>query len=354
MNDALTVDEGTEQLLSEYEGIQTELRDINAKIDASRSELEKLEQRNAMISGQLRQIETNFETVPRANIRATYEAVRDSQQRLFTMRGQLDRLQAEQKTLTRCAELLKVAIDLLRSDGPSTAPQAAGEGPSAAISQATIERVVEAQEAERKRLAGQMHDGPAQSLTNFILQAEICQRLFDRDPERAREELDGLKAAASTTFQQVRAFIFDLRPMMLDDLGLLPTVERYAQDFQEKTGIITHLSKSGEAHRLEPHREVVAFRAVQELLANARDRSRATEVNITLEVTDAALNATVEDNGRGITTGQLEMPDEEHEALGLAALRERIGLVGGQLAVERSGSTGSKVTVVIPVSGVSE
>jgi two-component system sensor histidine kinase DegS len=354
MNDALTVDEGTEQLLSEFEGIQAELLDINAKIDVSRSELEKLEQRNAMISGQLRQIEANFETVPRANIKATYEAVRDSQQRLFTMRGQLDRLQAEQKTLMRCAELLKVALDLLRSGGPPTAPQAAGEGPSAVISQATIERVVEAQEAERKRLAGQMHDGPAQSLTNFILQAEICQRLFDRDPDRAREELDSLKASASTTFQQVRAFIFDLRPMMLDDLGLLPTVERYAQDFQEKTGIITHLSKSGEAHRLEPHREVVAFRAIQELLANARDRSRATEVNITIEVTDATLKATVEDNGRGITTGQLEMPDEEHAALGLAALRERVGLVGGQLAVERAGSTGSKVTVVIPVSGAPE
>ena len=73
--------------------------------------------------------------------------------------------------------------------------------------------MVEAQEDERRRLARQMHDGPAQSLTNFILQAEICQRLFQRDPVRAEEELENLKTAVNTTFQRTRTFIADLRPM---------------------------------------------------------------------------------------------------------------------------------------------
>jgi two-component system sensor histidine kinase DegS len=90
-----------------------------------------------------------------------------------------------------------------------------------------------------------MHDGPAQSLTNFILQAEICQRLFDRNPERAAEELDNLKTAASVTFQKVRDFIFDLRPMMLDDLGVVPTVRRYVDSFKEKTDIGTDLEIMG-------------------------------------------------------------------------------------------------------------
>jgi two-component system sensor histidine kinase DegS len=353
MDDALSADEGAEQLLNEFERVQVELKEINSKIDASRGELEKLEQRNAAITGQIRQIEANFDSVPRANIRTTYDAARDAQQRLFTMRGQLDRLQAEQKALTRFSDVLKVALDLLRSSSQPTVHPADGGAPVTA-SQETIKRVVEAQEAERKRLARQMHDGPAQSLTNFILQAEICQRLFDQDPERAREELDNLKAAASATFQGVRAFIFDLRPMMLDDLGLVPTVRSYVDDFEKKTGIVTNLEVSGGARPLEQHREVVVFRAVQELLANARDLSQATGVDVTLEVTDTEIKATVEDNGRGITTGQLEMSDDEHEALGLAALRERIGLVGGQLAVERSGSTGSRISIRIPVAGAFE
>ena len=85
-----------------------------------------------------------------------------------------------------------------------------------------IVRVVEAQEAERQRLSRQIHDGPAQALSNFILQTEIAMRLFDIDTERARAELQSLKTSATSTFQKVRDFIFDLRPMMLDDLGLVP------------------------------------------------------------------------------------------------------------------------------------
>src|SRR5581483_11289058 len=93
-------------------------------------------------------------------------------------------------------------------------------------------QTIEAQESERQRLAQQMHDGPAQSLTNLILQAEIVERLFDSEPARARSELGQLKTSANVTFQRVRDFIFALRPMMLDDLGLLPTVRRYTQQFE--------------------------------------------------------------------------------------------------------------------------
>src|SRR5438105_10908037 len=126
-----------------------------------------------------------------------------------------------------------------------------------------------------------MHDGPAQSLTNFILQAEICQRLLDRNPDRANKELGNLKTAASTTFQKVRDFIFDLRPMMLDDLGLAPTVRRYVDAFAEKSNIETRLSIIGEERRrMESHTEVMMFRSVQELLGYARDNANAAKVEI--------------------------------------------------------------------------
>src|SRR5690606_9320669 len=122
-------------------------------------------------------------------------------------------------------------------------------------------------------------------LTNFILLAEICQRLFDRNPERAAEELANLKNAASVTFQKVRDFIFDLRPMMLDDLGVVPTVRRWVDSIREKSDLNIQLEIVGEERRLEEqHKEVLIFRAVQELVTYARDYAGATQIRIRLTI----------------------------------------------------------------------
>ena len=102
--------------------------------------------------------------------------------------------------------------------------------------------MINAQEAERQRLSRQMHDGPAQALSNFIVQTEIANRLLDIDAKRAKEELDNLKNSAMNTFKEVRTFIFELRPMMLDDLGLFPTVRRYVDNFKEQTGAEVNLT----------------------------------------------------------------------------------------------------------------
>ena len=96
-----------------------------------------------------------------------------------------------------------------------------------------------------------MHDGPAQALSNFILQTEIALRLFDMDQEKAREELVNLKNTATSAFQQVRDFVFELRPMMLDDLGLVPTLKRYVEAFKEQTNTNVRLAVSGVERRLE-------------------------------------------------------------------------------------------------------
>ena len=105
----------------------------------------------------------------------------------------------------------------------------------------TVVRIIEAQEQERQRLVRQLHDGPAQSLTNLILQAEICER-FSTTTRLALEASWLTQDAVSSTFQKVRDFMFDLRPMMLDDLGLIPTLKRYVGNFSEKSGIATTLS----------------------------------------------------------------------------------------------------------------
>src|SRR5712692_8129244 len=285
-----TITKLTTETREAHEHTQQELRELNRMVDQSRGEVEKLAQRNAAIAAHLRQLQGNFENMPRTDIRTAYEAAQEAQQRLFTMRGQLEKLQGEQANLERLASHLQHTLTALQ-----TLDLGSPEGDGMSV----IVRVVEAQEAERQRLSRQIHDGPAQALSNFILQTEIAMRLFDIDTERARAELQSLKASATSTFQKVRDFIFDLRPMMLDDLGLVPTVRRYVDAFKEKSGIQATLTVTGADYRMDSAREVVIFRGIQELLGNVRQHAQATQVRLTLDFDGHRVRVVSEDNGKG-------------------------------------------------------
>ena len=214
-----------EIITTEMRRLKDALSEIKVQIDQTQTVVNREQQRNADIAAELRTVQDNLETIPRQDIRAKYDEALDARFRLSTMRGQLEKFQSNRDHFEQEMALLNRLLNKLQGVDvlPDVERAQESAGPRAGLN---IMRIVQAQEEERRRLARQMHDGPAQSLTNFILQAEICQRLFDRSPDRAAEELDNLKTSASATFQKVRDFIFDLRPMMLDDLGVVPTVRR--------------------------------------------------------------------------------------------------------------------------------
>jgi two-component system sensor histidine kinase DegS len=329
---------------SELTQVRSQAKEIALLVEQSQGEVDKLVQRNAAITAQLHQIQSNFDTVPREDIRTAYEAAQDAQQRLFTMRGQVEKLQSDQGNLKRYADYLAKTLQLLEG-GAEVAPggTAVVAGGGEAL---LVQQLIEAQEEERRKISRQIHDGPAQSLSNFILQTEIALRLFDNDSEKAREELSSLKAAAATTFSQIRDYIFDLRPMMLDDLGLVPTVRRYTEAFKDKTGLNLNLVVTGSERRMESHLEVLTFRAVQELLGNVREYAQATQVKVTLDLDDTLVRATVEDNGRGFDPAGLQAKDGEGR--GLLTLRDRIIQAGGSMEFDSEGGKGSRIVVVIP------
>jgi two-component system sensor histidine kinase DegS len=217
-------------------------------------------------------------------------------------------------------------------------------------SQRDIVRIIGAQEEERLRLARQMHDGPAQSLTNLMLQAEICERLFDTDPVQARVELGNLKNSVTATFQKIRGFIATLRPMMLDDLGLIPTLKQYIQGFEEKTRLSTHFAVIGRESRLPSHLEVALFRMVQDLLNNVQMHAQASHVQVSLDFRDALVIATVEDDGSGFDANEWQARAVEHKGMGLATLTERAELLGGRVQIESRMGRGTRVRIELPVS----
>lgn len=328
-----------EETRSELENAQRELRDIRLTVNQSRVELDKLTQRNAQIAAQLRQMQGKLESLPRADIKAAYDASQEAQQRLFSMRGQVEKLQADQANLERFVDFLQRMLSGLESLEVKAGARSEDKP--------MVARIVEAQETERQKLSRQIHDGPAQALSNFVLQSEIAMRLFEKDPNLARAELANMKTAATSTLQKIRDFIFDLRPMMLDDLGLAPTVKRYVDAFQEKTGIPASLTVTGAERRLESVREVMIFRGLQELLSNVRNHANATQVRVALDTDDVRVRAIVEDNGKGFDVETAF--DGKQKTIGLSALKERIELLGGVLEIDSQSGQGTRVVMDVPV-----
>lgn len=320
---------------TELDETQRALREITLMIEQSQGELSKLTQRNTAITSHLQQVQK--QGVGLEELRMAYDSALDAQQRLFVMRGQLEKLQNDKQHL----EKYKAVLDKLVFG----AGEGAGGGAVAAAKSqmAGIEMIVNAQEAERQRLSRQIHDGPAQALSNFILQTEIAMRLLDVDPAQAKDELGNLKMSAMGTFQKVRNFIFELRPMMLDDLGLIPTLRKYSDAFKEQTGLDVSVTVTGTERRLEPYLEVMIFRAVQELLGNAARHSQASLVKVHLDLGNDFLRVSVDDNGKGFDPETLK----ESTNLGLKLIRERAEMLGGNFEVDSAIGSGARISFTV-------
>lgn len=328
-----------EETAAEIDKVRQELREITMMLDQSQVEVNRLTQRNASVTARLQQIFGHFESVPREDIREAYDEALDAQQRLFVMRGQLEKLQGDKERLKTYLNYMEKIYKMLEGEVPEEKEM---------IKKGTfdvVEAIIQAQESERQRLSRQMHDGPAQALSNFILQTEIAMRLFDMDADKAREELNNLKNAATLTFQQVRDFIFELRPMMLDDLGLVPTLKRYVQAVEGQYHIPVSFNFTGMEKRLEDYIEVIVFRAIQELLGNAARHSKGDQIKVQVDITESHVRTVVEDNGQGFD------PEEALQSgMGLKIIKERVEMIGGYIDIDAEIGRGSRITFQVPVS----
>src|SRR5438128_6483098 len=155
-------------------------------------------------------------------------------------------------------------------------------------------------EEERMRIARDMHDGPAQSMANLVLQAEILERLIARDPQMVVSELADFKDGVRGVLDDTRRLIFDLRPMTLDDLGLVPTLRKFVKEFGEHAGVHAELRVVGEETRLAGALEPTLFRIIQEALNNARKHAQASAVEVVINFQPMQVSAVVRDDGIGM------------------------------------------------------
>jgi two-component system sensor histidine kinase DegS len=250
----------------------------------------------------------------------------------------------DQGRLRNLGDRLETAIRHGANAASALAPQA---DPLATGTVAGAQGYLASLEEERRRLARDIHDGPAQVLANAHLELQYCERLLDRDPGALRQEFAVLQKCLREGLAEVRRLIFDLRPPALVELGLAAALRHYLADFEARTGLETMLSVGGE-ERLNPAQEAAAFRIVQEALQNVRRHARASRVEVQLETGPEAWRILVHDDGVGFDPAQ---GTEGRRTLGLTSMRERAQAVGASLEVSSAPGNGTTVALTLPLSG---
>jgi two-component system sensor histidine kinase DegS len=336
-----------EKIVEQLSQAKKEYQEIVMLYEQSELEVEKLTQRNSTATSTLQRVQSQFERLPRDEIRSAYDEALDAQQRLFVIRGQVEKLRSDKDHLQRQIELLEMITNLMADEPVSLVPPE-----SETETTDMLEMLIQAQEAERLRLSRQMHDGPAQTLSNLILETEIAMRLFDVNKEEAYQELGALRDSASKTFQQVRDYVFELRPMMLDDLGLVPTIKKYTSAIQDYSGSTIRFGTTGPERRMEPYLEVLIFRAIQELIRNSLTHSQANQIDVQIDVGDTFVKVRVEDDGKGFDVGDLN----DVQGMGLKVIKERVEMARGNLEISSQIGHGTQITFEVPdsLTGVSE
>lgn len=207
-------------------------------------------------------------------------------------------------------------------------------------------RILEAQEAERSRLAREVHDGPAQAISNAIFQVEVVERLLDRDERLARQELKALRETLTRELRGVRAYLSQLRPPLLADLGLAGAIREAAEQIGSVLGVRVEVHIDEAIDRLPEAIEVVILRVVQEALQNVRKHARPTSVRVAAVRDGTSWSVEVRDDGVGFDPDRTT--DSVRRSFGLAFMRERAELIGSRFEVRSRRDLGTVVRLVIP------
>ncbi|MEM1502925.1 sensor histidine kinase [Domibacillus sp. 8LH] len=362
-----TVDQSKGQIFSiaeqsrvDYEALLKELQQIKSHIHSSIVEQEELERKVKMARKRLSEVSRDFSVHSEEVVRKAYEQAHDLQVKLLVMRqnekqlidrrNELDRrLLAVHTTIERAEQLISqtaVVLNYLTQD-----MKAFGRALEDAQSkQAFGLQVMEAQEEERKRLSREIHDGPAQMMANVLMRSDLIEKLYrERGVEAAFKEIRDLKKMVRSALYEVRRIIYDLRPMALDDLGLIPTLKKYlatVSEYSRSQNAVPNLTFSniGLEKRLPSNMEVALFRLIQESVQNALKHANATEIQVKLEIKKEQVLAVVKDNGKGFDVNK-----KKSGSFGIMGMKERIDLLDGDITIRSKPDEGTVVLISVPI-----
>ncbi len=210
-----------------------------------------------------------------------------------------------------------------------------------------LKKVISAQEDERKRLARDLHDETSQTLSALAMHLETALTAAQTEPMRAR--LADAKTLTRRAIDELHRLMHDLRPSVLDDLGLMPAIRWYAERYLKPAGIAVRCECAEIDERFKPEFEIAVFRIVQEVITNIVKHARAETVLVECEPSGGDLVIDVEDDGAGFDPAEVATSPDSQRGLGLLGMRERVELLGGTLKVDSAPGRGTHVSVRVPL-----
>lgn len=339
---------------------------VTARLQTVEAELESAERKARELEASLEQVReqaeesrvvekhllNNLKQFSPSEVQATFSNIRDTQLNMERAQIEYEALAARRAELKDQGQFLRSAsqimADLQRMYGENGARPAPADGDKQFRD--ASRQVFQIIEEERMRIARDMHDGPAQSMANLVLQAEILERLLDRNPKQLVTELAEFKNSVRNALEETRQLIFDLRPMTLDDLGLVPTLRKFIKEYGDRYGLATRFNVVGQERRLPGNTEGVLFRIIQEALTNVHKHARAKMAEVTMNLQPSRVSIVIKDDGQGFDVARTEANLHKNKNLGLLSMRERAELEKGTLEIRSQPGRGSEVKVEIPIS----
>ncbi|WP_371320230.1 sensor histidine kinase [Chengkuizengella axinellae] len=212
-------------------------------------------------------------------------------------------------------------------------------------------KIILALEEERKRISREIHDGIAQSMANLVLRTEIVERMLSKEKyDSLMGEFVDFKHQMRTGLEEVRKIIFNLRPMALDDLGLVPALRKYLQVFEEKYAINTSIDVHGQEIRISSAMEVAIYRFVQEFCSNTYKHANASQIKLGIFFEDETISISLQDDGIGFEIDQMDQKILEGNHYGIIGMRERVELLEGDFEIRSASNQGTQITMKVPVN----
>ena len=335
----------------ELEANVQSLSEISLLLSKTNSEVEKMANKELQMSNRVRDMEMHLDNYSREDIRDLYTTSHETQLRLFMMRSQAEQLQTRQQHVREYQDKLRLLIDLLGiqavpqdDNGGQSIPRGATGmlGATEMLAPISTLSLVEAQEDERLRIAREVNDGATQAMTNLMLRAEICSRLIDRDVNETRTELEGLKAAIKNSLEESRRLVYDLRPLAIEELGVVGVLRKYMEELKRAHGIAGSVEGPDEMEINLPM-QLAIFRFVQAIMGALLVEGGAYSMDVHLGLDDQTSRVLIEAIG-------LESERETiYAALDDETMRSRIDHFGATLTTQTRPNRGMAIEVDVPV-----
>lgn len=352
-NDIFTI---SEQSRKTFDEMKLELEQVRSKIKEVILENDVLEKKSRLSRVRLAEVSKNFNIYSEAEIQKAYDqankiqirySILQAEERL--LRDKRDDLERRMRSLLDTIERadhlvsqVNVVLNYLTVDLKSIRPALE----NAKMREDYTMKIIEATEEERKRISREIHDGPAQMLANVLLRTDIINRTYqERGIEKALLEIVELKGMVRDALHEVRRIIYDLRPMALDDLGIVPTLKKYLSSVEEyHQGTKVYFQSIGEQTRLDSKYEVAIFRLVQECVNNAIQHGKSHQVWVKLESCKDFINISIKDDGIGFNP-----QTTKQNSFGLIGMKERVDLLGGEMNLNSVEKQGTRIMFKIPI-----